>query len=220
MDHVAVPAAELATTEGLEDWRYLLGAIHAQFRAGSFPAAASLVTAVAAAAEAADHHPDLDVRYPDRVHVVLSTHDAGGVTTRDVELARTVSALAARAGATAEPSPLQSLEVAIDTMDAERIRPFWAAVLDYREVDGALVDPLRRGPTFWFQQMDEPRTHRDRFHIDVTVPHDTAAQRLAAALDAGGRLVTDRYAKAFWVLADADGNEACICTWQDREPAT
>jgi 4a-hydroxytetrahydrobiopterin dehydratase len=48
------------------------------------------------------------------------------------------------------------------------------------------------------------------------VSHDEAQTRIAAALGAGGTLVTDQYAKAFWVLADAEGNEACICTWQDR----
>jgi 4a-hydroxytetrahydrobiopterin dehydratase len=101
-------------------------------------------------------------------------------------------------------------------MDAERIRPFWAAVLGYRDVDGYLVDPLRIGPPFWFQQMDAPRTDRDRFHIDVSVAHDAAPARLAAALAAGGRLVTDQFARSWWVVADADGNEACICTWQDR----
>jgi len=101
-------------------------------------------------------------------------------------------------------------------MDADRIRPFWAAVLGYRDEGGYLVDPLRIGPPVWFQQMDEPRTDRDRFHIDVSVAHDAAPARLGAALAAGGRLVTDQFARSWWVLADADGNEACICTWQDR----
>ena len=68
----------------------------------------------------------------------------------------------------------------------------------------------------WFQQMDEARTERNRFHLDVSVPHDLAEQRLEAALAAGGTLLTDEYARAFWVLADAEGNEVCICTWQDR----
>lgn len=38
-----------------------------------------------------------------------------------------------------------------------------------------------------------------------------------AALAAGGRLLSDRVAPRFWVLADAEGNEACICTWQGRD---
>jgi 4a-hydroxytetrahydrobiopterin dehydratase len=68
----------------------------------------------------------------------------------------------------------------------------------------------------WFQQMDVPRPLRNRIHLDVTVAHDEAEGRVRAALDAGGVLVSDAHARAFWVLADAEGNEACVCTWQDR----
>jgi 4a-hydroxytetrahydrobiopterin dehydratase len=217
MSYTAVTARELAELDGLDDWRYGLGAIIATFAAPSFPAAAQLVADIAEAAEQAEHHPDVDLRYPGRVRVVLTTHATGGVTTRDVQLARTISALASSAGTTAEPLAAQIVEIAIDTLDADRIRPFWQAVLGYREVGGDLVDPQRHGPPLWFQQMDEPRTERSRFHIDVTVPHDVAQERIAAAVAAGGRMVTDRYARSWWVLADADGNEACICTWQDRD---
>jgi 4a-hydroxytetrahydrobiopterin dehydratase len=216
MAHTSLSADDFAALDGLEDWRFVLGGIHADFATGSFPAAASLVSAIADAAEAAQHHPDIDVRYPDRVRVVLTTHAAGGLTSRDADLAREISALASRARATSAPTAPQAVEIAIDTMDADRIRPFWAAVLGYREAGGSLVDPLRIGPPVWFQQMDEPRPDRDRFHIDVSVPHDAADARMAAALDAGGALVTDRFARSWWVLADADGNEACVCTWQDR----
>ncbi len=216
MEYTTVTAEEFAAFDRLDEWRFVLGAAHAHFRAGSFLAAAALVVAVAEAAEAADHHPDIDVRYPGHVRIVLATHATKGLTTLDVELAREISLLAARAGATVMPSAPQGVEIAIDTMDAGRIRPFWAAVLGYREIDGALVDPLRIGPPIWFQQMDEPRNQRDRFHLDVSVAHDVAETRVAAALAAGGTLVTDRFARSWWVLADADGNEACVCTWQDR----
>ncbi|CAN5577236.1 VOC family protein [soil metagenome] len=208
--------AELAQSEGLGHWRYVLGALHAVYRAGSFGGAATLVSAIAGAADAAAHHPDVDLRYPDRVRVLLTTHATGGVTELDVALARQISDLANTAGATLEPAGSQAVEIAIDTMDADRIRPFWAAVLGSRDVDGTLVDPTRSAPPVWFQQMDEPRTQRGRFHLDVSVPHDVAAERVAAAVAAGGTLLSDRHARAWWVLADADGNEACICTWQDR----
>ncbi len=216
MQYTAVTPGEFDALDGLVDWRYVLGTIRADFRATSFPAAAALVVSIAEAAEAAGHHPDIDVRYPGRVHVVLTTHATGGLTTRDVDLARTISGVAAAASATSEPSTAQAVEIAIDTTDADRIRPFWAAVLGYVDVDGQLVDPSRSGPSVWFQQMDEPRTERNRFHIDVDVPHDVADERIAAATAAGGTIVTDRYARSWWVLADADGNEACVCTWQDR----
>ena len=65
--------------------------------------------------------------------------------------------------------------------------------------------------------MDEPRPQRNRIHFDIVVAHDEADARIAAALGAGGHLVSDYWAKAFWILADAEGNEVCVCTWQDRE---
>ena len=64
--------------------------------------------------------------------------------------------------------------------------------------------------------MDVARPQRNRIHVDVSVPHDGAQARLEAALAAGGRLLSDAEAPAFWVLADAEGNEACVTTWQGR----
>jgi 4a-hydroxytetrahydrobiopterin dehydratase len=58
---------------------------------------------------------------------------------------------------------------------------------------------------------------RNRIHIDVWVPHDQAEARIAAAITAGGHLVTDQYAPAWWVLADAEGNEACVATTTSRD---
>jgi 4a-hydroxytetrahydrobiopterin dehydratase len=216
MEYTPLSPTDFASIDDLGDWRYVLNAIRADFRAGSFTAAAALAAEIADIADAADHHPDIDIRYPDRVQVLLTTHAVGGISTLDAEVARLVSETARRAGATAETAAVRALEIAIDTTDADRIRPFWAAALGYREEAGALVDPLRTGPAVWFQDMDEPRTDRNRIHIDVSVAHDVAEARVAAVLEAGGTLVTDEHAKAFWVLADADGNECCICTWQDR----
>lgn len=219
-----VTAAEFAAHPGLEDWRYLLHRIEATFRFDSFGAAGRFVGDVANAADAADHHPDVDLRYPGRVHVALTTHASGAVTDLDLDLAGAISSLAAEAGGTVEVGAVQSVEIALDVMDVDAVRPFWAALLGYVDVvppghTGPVVDlrdPAGVGPTFWFQQMDAPRHERNRFHIDVTVPHDVAEERVAAALAAGGTLVTDRYARSWWVLADPEGNEACVCTWQDR----
>ncbi len=216
MDYTPVSAEEFAAIEELADWRFVLGAIRTDFRAGSYPKAAVLVSAIASASERANHHPDIDVRYPDRVRVALTTHATGALSSHDVALAREISSIASESDAFAEPGRSQTTELAIDTMDADRIRPFWAAILGYVDQGSCLVDPLRSGPPLWFQQMDESRTERGRFHVDVSVPHDVADQRTAAAVAAGGTLVTDRFARSWWVLADADGNEACICTWQDR----
>jgi 4a-hydroxytetrahydrobiopterin dehydratase len=125
-------------------------------------------------------------------------------------------------GAAQEPRTVQGLEIGIDALDIPAIRPFWRAVLGYVDEPGqdgppnGLVDPVGQGPAIWFQQMDAPRPQRNRIHFDVSVPHDEAAGRIAATLAAGGRLTYDE-APAFWVLADPEGNEACVCTWQGRD---
>lgn len=99
------------------------------------------------------------------------------------------------------------------------VLPFWRAILGYRDrgdfpVD--LIDPRSRDPLTYFQEMDAPRPQRNRIHLDIWVPHDQAEARVKAALEAGGTLVTDEFAPNWWVLADAEGNEACVCTWMDR----
>ena len=219
-----VTATDFHGRDDRPDWRYALGRIEAWYRCDTFEAAAALASEIAAAAERAGHHPDLDVRYPDWLHVALTTHAVDAVTNLDVDLAGDITALAATAGAVSAPPAVQALEVAIDAIDIDAVRPFWKAVLDYDDAlarpDGtvvAIVDRLRVGPAFWFQQMEEPRPQRNRIHIDVTVSHDVAETRIAAALAAGGTLVSDRAARAFWVLTDPEGNEACVCTWQDRD---
>ena len=211
-----VTPEEFAALDGLDDWRYILGAIYAEFRCSSFASGAALVSNIAAAADEVEHHPDVDLRYPGVVTVVLTTHAEQAVTNHDVDLARAISSMAHELGATTNPAAVQLSEVAIDTMDADKIRPFWAAVMGYEDRNGNLVDPHGRGAAFWFQQMEEPRSGRGRFHIDVAVPHDAAEQRVADALAAGGTLISDEHARAWWVLADAEGNEVCVCTWQDR----
>jgi 4a-hydroxytetrahydrobiopterin dehydratase len=120
---------------------------------------------------------------------------------------------------------VQAIEIGIDALDAGAIRPFWRAVLGYADEPGrsgawdGLIDPLGQGPAVWFQRMDAPRPQRNRIHFDVSVPHDEAEPRIRAALAAGGTLIYDAEAPAFWVLADAEGNEACVTTWQGRDQA-
>jgi len=198
-------------------WRYLLGRLHLTIRFDDFRQAVAFVNAIGELAEEQQHHPEIDIRYS-LVHVAMNSHDAGGITERDITLATSISRLLERTGTRPEHDRLTELEIAIDTMDASAIMPFWRAVLGYVD-DGseALIDPLRIGPSMWFQQLDEPRPVRNRIHLDVTVAHDEAEARIAAALTAGGRLVSDESAPSFWILADADGNEACVCTWQARD---
>ena len=215
--------AEFARRHDLPDWSILLQGLETWWVAPSFSEAAAFAGEVAAAADAADHHPDLEVRYPGRVHVRLTSHDAGGLTDRDAKLAATISELAAARGLSAEPGATTRLEVAIDALDIGAVLPFWRAAMAYKDGraddDGVvreIRDPDGIGPYFWFQQMDEPRPQRNRIHIDVTVPPGEVDARIEAALAAGGTMVSDAHARAFWVLADPEGNEACLCTWEDR----
>jgi 4a-hydroxytetrahydrobiopterin dehydratase len=211
-------STQVSASEGLEDWRVLLRTLQASFKTGSMAKGIEFAARIGAAADAANHHPDLTITYP-RVHVLLTTHEAGaGLTVRDIDLARTISALAAELEIAADPTAITQLEIAIDALDIPAVKPFWEAVLGYKpKNDDECVDPYGRAPAFWFQQLDAPRPQRNRIHIDVTVPHDVAEQRVAAALAAGGTLVSDKVAPRFWVLADVEGNEACICTWQGRD---
>lgn len=209
---------------GLADWRVIGTGVEANFSCGSFTEAGRFAADVAALCDERDHHAAVDLRYPDLVHVMSTTHFTHGLTDRDVALARAVSAMAAERGLHSTPLDSVVVEIAIDAMDIDAVRPFWQTVLGYvpehtaegQQID-AIFDPEGLGPAVWFQQMEAPRTERNRFHLDVLVPHDVAEQRVADTLAAGGRLVSDARAKAFWVLADAEGNEACVCTWQDRD---
>ena len=208
-------AAEFSAFPGVDDWRVLWGAGYAsaRFRTGSFAAASALVAAIAELAAAAGHDPDVDVR-PESVTVRLRTVEVMGLTDRDATLARDISAAAARLRAPADPTAVQHVQVAIDALDIAKVRPFWQAVLGYVTFgDEDLLDMHRQGPSFWFQQMDSPRTERNRFHIDIYVPHDQVRARIDAALAAGGRVVNDSHAPLWWTLADPEGNEADLAIW-------
>jgi len=76
----------------LPGWELAGGAIRRELRFADFREAVTFVVRLAFEAEAADHHPDLDVRY-NKVHIALSTHSEGGVTAKDLDLAHAVSAL-------------------------------------------------------------------------------------------------------------------------------
>jgi 4a-hydroxytetrahydrobiopterin dehydratase len=205
--------------EALDDWRYLAGKLHARFATGNFARGLAMVEQIGAEAEQANHHPDLDLRYT-HLHVALLSHDVFGITHRDVRLARTISEIAARVGATSEPGVLQVLDLALDTPDADEIRPFWQAVLGLEpepSYDLFLFDRDGHVPGLFLQPTDAHEQPRQRWHLDIDVPPDVAQERITKALDAGGTLVTDEHAPAWWVLADPQGNRVCIATWQGRD---
>jgi len=204
-------------SNGVDDWRVLFSGACTYFRTGSFATGVALVDAIGTLAEAAHHHPDVDLRYAG-VTVRLMTHDVDGLSQRDVELAREISAAARALNVPADPTAVQAVQVTIDALVRPEVMPFWQAVLGYRELgDEDLADPHGSGPSFWFQQMDAPRPQRNRIHVDVSVPHDQAQARVAAAIAAGGHLVSYEHAPAWWTLADAEGNEADVATWMGRD---
>ncbi len=84
---------------GLDGWSREADAIQRAVVCADFRAAIALVNAVADAAEAANHHPDIEVRRYKRVTFTLSTHAADAITSRDIELAAEIDRLAARIGA-------------------------------------------------------------------------------------------------------------------------
>ena len=212
-------------------WRNVARAIRVRYTTEDFATGLAFVDRVGAAAEAAHHHPDIDLRYGS-VAISLRSHDVDAITSRDLALAHTIDGLAGEAGLVAHPGAAAQMTVCIDTTDASRLRPFWAAAAgldpagapdggaadepgDEADDEPAIVDPTGQLPVVWFQHTDQPRTDRNRIHLDIYVPDDVATDRVAAMVAAGGTLVTDRFAPAWWVVADADGNECCICTWRD-----
>jgi 4a-hydroxytetrahydrobiopterin dehydratase len=200
------------------DFRHMPGQLMARYRVADFAAAQELADQIGRLAEEAGHHPDLLLGWG-YLEVRLSSHDVGGITRRDLRLARQVSAAAGEAGAHPEPAALQVVDWGLDTWSDAAVLPFWRAILGYGDAhhEGELVDPSGRGgPTVWFQDTDEHDTPRQRFHPDIWVPVDEAQPRIEAALAAGGTLVSDDRAPRFWVLADPQGNRVCICTVQQR----
>ena len=196
---------------------HLAGRLYGSFDTGDFATGLKLVERVGELAESIHHHPDVELHYGS-VTFTLTSHDVGGVSSRDTELARQIRELVEPLSITSAQRRPAAYEIGIDCVDAEEIREFWRTVTGYvdqvgRNGDSELADPQGRAPTIWFQTMDPPRTDRNRMHLDVYVPVDDAEDRVQAVLDAGGRLVTDEYAPSWWVMADAEGNEACICTF-------
>ena len=89
--------AQVEATEGLDDWTVVEDTIQATYATGSMAAGIDFVSRIGPMADAANHHPDLTISSA-RLHVLLTTHDTGGLTTKDVDLARRITALADELG--------------------------------------------------------------------------------------------------------------------------
>ncbi|MDX6251331.1 MAG: 4a-hydroxytetrahydrobiopterin dehydratase [Kribbellaceae bacterium] len=204
-----IGASEFHAADGVEDWRSLYHLVSAHFRTGSLANGIAFVDEIGRlTGEVEEQYLTVDLR-------------SAGVTVsmglRDIALARRISVAAKELDIPADPTAVQVVNVTLDALVGADVLPFWRALLGYGQLgDDYLFDPLRRGPGFGLQQMDAARPQRNRMHLDVAVPHDQAKARISAALAAGGRLVSDAHAPMWWVLADAEGNEACVATWVGR----
>ncbi|MEU5156525.1 VOC family protein [Glycomyces sp. NPDC021274] len=202
---------------GVDDWRVLWSVAFALYRTGDFATGLRLVAEIGRLAEAAGHHPDLNLRST-VLEVRLVTKERWSLTETDLELARQIAQAAEALGVRADPGSTRTWEFALDALDVDKVRAFWCAVLGYEMVgDSDIGDPDGLYPPVYVQQMDVMRKGRNRIHIDVGVPHDQAEARVAAALAAGGTLVNDRFAPMHWTIADPEGNEVDLATWVGRD---
>ena len=213
----------------LTDWRKLAQGLHARYLVDDFGTGARFVVAVGEAGDALGHHPrvsigngfvDLELVSDDAVY----RDDEGTeyivewVTQQDIDLARRITEIAADHGLAADPVSVSEIELGLDTARSATIAPVWAALLTgsaESQGRGSPSDEIRdatgRVPNLWFGDGDEHETPRQRFHLEVYVAAETAEQRIAAALAAGGTIVDDSDAPGLTVIADQDGNRGVIC---------
>ncbi|GAA3637753.1 VOC family protein [Microbacterium awajiense] len=210
-----ITAAEFHRAPGVSDWRVTGTGPQAVFAANSFADAAELVAPVVTAADRFAVEPDVDVRAEGVVvRVPLRTFD--GIPAAAPRFAAAVSHAAALLGLRADPTRAQSVGVYVAQHSEADVRPFFLAALGYEPLgETDAVDPLRCGPQLAFNPITGDAARRGRTHFDVFVPADQARARVDAALAAGGRLVSDAHAPAFWSLASPDNHGVDIAAWTD-----
>jgi 4a-hydroxytetrahydrobiopterin dehydratase len=217
-----ITVKQFIESAGVEDWCLTSEGVTAFFRTRSFAESARFVQAIGALEGVEEHRPGIDIRHDGvTVRMVTYTDDHFGPGTRDVELARRISAAARDLGLAPDRSAVQSVLIIPGAPDITKVMPFWRAVLRYEPRRDSpaedLVDPHDRTPPFWFEQMKEPRADGGgAIHLAVWLPGDQAKARIDAALAAGGRMVRDEFAPSWWTLADAAGNEVDIATATGR----
>jgi len=220
---------EQIAAANLTDWRKLAQGLHARYLVDDFGTGARFVVAVGEAGDALGHHPrvsighgcvDLELVSDDAIYRdgEGTEHVVEWVTQQDVDLARRITEIAADHEVAADPASVSEIELGLDTERAATIAPVWAALLAgdaEAQGRGSLSDEIRdatgRVPNLWFGDADEHDTPRQRFHLEVYVAPEAAAQRIDSALAAGGTVVDDGNAPSLTVIADQDGNTGVIC---------
>jgi 4a-hydroxytetrahydrobiopterin dehydratase len=208
------------------DWRVLSDGACAFYRTSSLAQSVEFVDAISHISNLAQHQYGFDLRQSGvTVRLVTLRDDYMGMTELDVELAQQISAVAREQGLESDASRIQSMLIVPGAPNIKDVMPFWQAALGYvARIDSPeedLVDPNDRGSAFWFETMNEPRPGGlGAIHIGLWVPVEEARARVDAAVAAGGHVVRDDYAPAWWTLADKYGNEIDIATsaYRDEPP--
>lgn len=221
---------------GLADWRKLAQGIHARYVVNDFLAAARFVAGVADVGDHIGHHLRVSIG-PDYVDLKLSSADAiyreddgtehvvEWVTQQDVDLARRITTIAAQHQLVPDPASVSVVELGLDAASSSTVAPFWATLLTGRadaQGHGSPSDEIRdasgRVPNLWFCDVSESTPCNQRLHIEIYVARESAHQRIAAALAAGGTILDDSQAPGLTVLADPEGNRGVICTDPSTTP--
>ena len=210
---------EFLRADGTEDWVVLHGGPVAAFSVGSLAEAALLAAAVAEVDGLDEGTVALTATA--RWLTVRLTREVWAIEERHIRIARAVSAVAREHGARADRSAVQEVQFAVAAKPESIDVDFWRAVLGYdvKAPDNG-IDPLGHSSTVWMQDLDPDKPLRHAMHIDVSVAHEEAERRLAAAVAAGGRVVHEGRTPGWWVLSDKSGNKVCIATWPDRPEAS
>ena len=206
--------SEFLKAEDLKDWVVLHGGPTAVFRTESFEEAAKLAQSIAQIPGLDGTHAQITI-VSKRLTVRL-TREVWRIEAEHIEVARAISKIAESLGAVAEPHQVQEVQVAISAKPDSIDLGFWRAVLGYEPMQGDnAIDPLGNSSTVWMQELDEKKSLKHAMHIDVSVSKELAAERVAAAVKAGGIIVDESHAPASWILADRSGNKVCIAAWPD-----
>jgi predicted enzyme related to lactoylglutathione lyase len=113
------------------------------------------------------------------------------------------------------------IEIGIDTTDPEALAPFWAAALDYAigdmDTDGIyldLVPPQAGRPVVYLQRVPEPKSVKNRLHLDLMVSQPEQTIELLVSLGAKrlGEAMTGSEGGWWQVMSDPEGNEFCVCS--------
>jgi 4a-hydroxytetrahydrobiopterin dehydratase len=205
---------DFLAADGVEEWVVLHGGAAAAFDVGSLAEASALASEISQVPGVAGSGALLTLA--DRRLTVRLTRGIESLEPHHVELAQAISEVARLHGAVADRGAVQEVQVAVAAQPGDLDVGFWRAVLGYDALaDDNGVDPLGHGSTVWMQGLDPAKPLRHALHVDVSVAREHALRRLEAALAAGGRVVEDSEAPAWWVLSDRAGNRVCIASWPD-----